>query len=149
MDTLEQQALIALVVAQAIEALKRASWFPWLQAHQKRALRVINVLSAGLASAGVVWAWSPDVPGRLVIDGLTWQNLASLLGAWVTQAGLQQGAYTGLIARHGAAIRARQVVYVDRGPSTAQIEAQAKAAADAVRAALRAPHAGEAGDVVD
>lgn len=107
LDMIGDQALLALLATQAIEILKRSKYFPWLQAHQKTALRVLNVTSGALISAGVVWSWSPDVEGRLVIDGLTWANLLTFGKAWAAQMGFQQGAYTLIVDRASQAIRAR------------------------------------------
>lgn len=133
LDMIGDQALLALLATQVIEILKRSKYFPWLQAHQKTALRVLNVTSGALISAGVVWSWSPDIEGRLVIDGLTWANLLTFGKTWAAQMGFQQGAYALLFDRASQAIRARQVVYVERGAERGAVQ---KAAADAVSRAV-------------
>lgn len=105
------QLTSAAIVIYGLEALKR-----WrvVQAvtHETRSLnRLLGVVGAGLAAAGVHFAFDSSAAQAgtyvITITGVTWSNLLHGAWNWISQWALQQLAYDGAVAKSAAAARGR------------------------------------------
>ena len=93
---LGDQVGTSMIVVWLIEQAKKAAWLPWITKHGGAVNRVLSVLLGSLAAAGIIWTFDPTA-GRLIIDGLTLANGASVLWIILKQIAFQEGIYRGLV----------------------------------------------------
>lgn len=88
------------LVSYGLEYLKKTPYFPLINKHTKRVNFAISGMLAFFTSLGISAAWTPN--GDLLISGLSfaliWEHGSKFVSQWL----LQQGVYTGLIAKQQA-----------------------------------------------
>ena len=82
---------LAVVVPVVLQAVKNASWFPWLTRQTPRINFIVGVIAAAAATFGVHATWDPQSGGTITLPGLVgiWQGLVQWSG--------QQSVYKGFI----------------------------------------------------
>jgi hypothetical protein len=113
----------SMIVVYILEKLKSASWFPWIQKNGGNLNRIISVLLGTLASAGVIWTFDPTA-GRLVVDGLTIANIATVLWIIMKQVAFQEGMYQGLVKPTQVAEAAKATAAKDKSQVISAVESQ-------------------------
>jgi hypothetical protein len=101
MDSLALQGALQLAFGAmapfVLQWLKNAKWFPFLNQWSARWWKVLVSGIVALCTAlGLSYSFDPVV-GRLIIDGLTWTNVAHSLLAFALSFGAQQAMYSGVI----------------------------------------------------
>ena len=93
------QVAIAAVLVWVLQMLKRAGWFPWLDANSDTANRIISVIAALVAGAGITFS----VMGGIEDGGgvlIKWPALSAMtngLSHCVVQYVLQEGIYRKMV----------------------------------------------------
>ena len=88
MDLMTGQLVGSYLAVVAQEALKRVSWFPWVErVGTTQANRVLAALLAAATTLGIQWTWTPE--GALLITGLAaasiWQFALEAARSWIAQ----------------------------------------------------------------
>ena len=97
MPQLQSQWIVAMVMSFALQAIKRAAWFPLLT---ERTDKIIKVAWSALVAAGsafaITFAYDPTL-GQIIITGVTWAHMWNGLVAFLTSLLVQHGTYRVLI----------------------------------------------------
>ena len=82
---------LAVVIPFMLQAMKNATWFPWLNRQTSQINFIVGILAAGGATFGIHATWDMNTGGTI--------TLPSLLGFWqaFVQWAAQQTAYKGLV----------------------------------------------------
>ena len=97
-DQLPVQSVVGIVAAFILQWLKKASWFPLLTARTDKIIQV--VWSAGIAGASALAisiSFDPAIPGRVILDGLTWSHVGNGLFLFLWSMLSQQLGYRAMI----------------------------------------------------
>ena len=90
------QVVMAWVVTQAIQRLKRWKDLPWMTARTDTVNRIVGIILAFFASLGIMFTFDPEA-GTLVVSGLTLSTVLAGVWTWVQQVVLQQIIYRGAV----------------------------------------------------
>ena len=82
---------LAVVIPFMLQAMKNASWFPWLTRHTSQLNFAVGIVAATAATFGIHATWDASTGGTITIPGL--------MGLWqaFVQWAAQQTAYKGLV----------------------------------------------------
>lgn len=80
-NIVSSQFAACAVIVWMIQWLKLSKWFPFLNLRTDQLNRSVSFFSAVVAASALHFAFDSQ-SGRMIIDGLTWINLAHL--AWAT-----------------------------------------------------------------
>ena len=79
----------------AIQKLKKAKWFPWLQENKAWVSRTVSIGVAVLTGLGISHAWNP-AEGTFIIGGLHWSLIGPKIWTCIGQFASQEAGYQGL-----------------------------------------------------
>ncbi len=90
------QLTASAVIVFLINALKKASWFPWLNAQTDKLNRAVALVFSGLAALGIhtshTWSASSGV-FVLTVKGLTLAGILAAAWAWLKSFAVQEFVY--------------------------------------------------------
>ena len=90
------QVVVAWLVTQVVQWLKRASGLPWITAKTDTLNKLVGVVLAFFASLGIMFTFDPEA-GTLIVSGLTVGTIVTGIWTWVQQVVLQQIIYRGAV----------------------------------------------------
>ena len=90
------QVVVAWLVTQAVQWLKRASGLPWISAKTDTLNKIVGIVLAFFASLGIMFQFDPQA-GTLLVTGLTASTILAGIWTWVQQVVLQQIIYHGAV----------------------------------------------------
>jgi hypothetical protein len=90
-------------IVYGLQWLKDAGWCPWLTSDTKTINRVLSLVLAAMASAGINFMYDASLEGgTLVIHGLSFSTVAHTLWEVFKQFTAQQMIYDGVVQKSGA-----------------------------------------------
>jgi len=113
----------SMIVVWLIEQAKKAAWLPWITKHGGAVNRVLSVVLGALATAGIIWTFDPTA-GRLVVDGLTLANGATVLWIILKQVTYQEGLYRILVKPSIAVDAAKATAARDKAAVISAVDAR-------------------------
>ena len=93
--TFGHQVAIAVVLVWLLQLVKRTAWFPWLNEHSDTANRIVSVVAAAIAAAGVTISIMGDLEGGGFFL-IKWPPLAVMINGashFILQIFMQEGIY--------------------------------------------------------
>lgn len=84
MSQAELAITLAVLSSEAIEALKRSSWFPWLHAESDKLNRMAGAIAACSAGLGLSFHYDPTAH-QLLVNGLAWSAIGRAVMQWAIQ----------------------------------------------------------------
>ena len=86
-------------IVYAIQWLKQAGWFTWINADTKTINRVVSAVLAAVAAVGINWTYQADVDnGTLILTGVSWTAILGAAWEWLKQFSLQQMIFDGVVS---------------------------------------------------
>lgn len=92
------QVVVSFIIVWLLQALKKASWFPWLTAEKTKLLKIIGVIASGLGAVGIGFHFSADTH-ELIISGLSFSGVLGGITSWIRSHIFQEGIYGGFQVR--------------------------------------------------
>lgn len=77
-------ALVAVVVAELIEVVKRSTFPNWLSIDTARSNRIVGGIAAFLTGLGLQFQFDSEA-GALIVTGLFWNSIAHGFAQWAAQ----------------------------------------------------------------